>query len=120
MSINSLNGAIVFPPPLTTNVPKTAATYSQIFPISQAKDIQPKTTFGSNQDIQQAVQKIQETVTNLAHNLHFSIDEDTGKTIIKVMDTNTDEVIRQIPTEEAMVIAHTLDKVQGLLFNDKA
>lgn len=57
---------------------------------------------------------------NLAHNLRFSIDEDTGKTIIKVVDTHTDEVIRQFPTEQAIEIARTLDKVQGLLFNDKA
>jgi len=52
--------------------------------------------------------------------LQFSIDEDTGKTIIKVMDVHTEEVIRQIPTEEAVKIARTLDKVQGLLFNGKA
>ncbi len=42
------------------------------------------------------------------------------KIIIKVMDARTDEVIRQFPTEEAIEIARTLDKVQGLLFNDKA
>lgn len=120
MNINLLNGINAYPTPLTVSVQKTAATYSQILPLSQVKNIQSETTFGSDQDVQQAVQKIQETVANLAHNLHFSIDEDTGRTIIKVMDTNTDEVIRQIPTEEAIEIAHTLDKVQGLLFNDKA
>ena len=57
---------------------------------------------------------------NSLFNLRFSIDEDTGKTIIKVVDTHTDEVIRQFPTEQAIEIARTLDKVQGLLFNDKA
>lgn len=74
----------------------------------------------SEEQIKQAVQDIQGAVNNLAHNLHFSIDEDTGRTIIKVTDARTDEVIRQIPTEEAIEIARTLDKVQGLLFNDKA
>lgn len=74
----------------------------------------------SAEQVKQAVQKIQGTVNNLAQNLQFSIDEDTGKTIIKVMDVQTEEVIRQIPTEEAVEIARTLDKVQGLLFNGKA
>ena len=74
----------------------------------------------SDEQIRQAVQDIQGAVDNLAHNLRFSIDEDTGKTIIKVVDAHTDEIIRQFPTEEAIEIARTLDKVQGLLFNDKA
>ena len=70
--------------------------------------------------VHQAAQKIQETVNNLAQNLRFSVDEDTGKNIVKVIDTQTNEVIRQIPSKEAVEIARTLDKVQGLLFNDKA
>jgi len=74
----------------------------------------------SDAHIEQAVEKIQETVNNLSQNLKFSIDEDTGKTVIKVMDVQTQEVIRQIPSQEAITIARTLDKVQGLLLNDKA
>lgn len=74
----------------------------------------------AEQSVLEATQKIQETVSNLAQNLHFSIDEDTGKTIVKVVDTQTNEVIRQIPSKEAVEIARTLDKVQGLLLNDKA
>lgn len=70
--------------------------------------------------VKEAVQKIQGVVDNLAHNLRISVDQDTGKTVVKVMDIHTDEVIRQIPTEEAISIARTLDKVQGLLLNDEA
>ncbi|HNP26093.1 MAG TPA: flagellar protein FlaG [Nitrosomonas sp.] len=70
--------------------------------------------------IEQAVEKIQETVNNIAQNLRFSIDEDTGKTVVKVMDAQTQEVIRQFPSEEAISIARTLDKIQGLLLDDEA
>lgn len=72
------------------------------------------------EQIKQAVQEIQEASDILGHNLRFSIDEETGKSIIKVLDAHTDEVIRQFPTEEAIEIARTLDKMQGLLLNDKA
>jgi flagellar protein FlaG len=51
--------------------------------------------------------------------LNFSKDQDTGKTIIKVVDTATDTVIRQIPSEEAIAIAKSIDKMQGLLINHK-
>ena len=80
----------------------------------------PNNNLESAEQVKQAVQKIQGAVDNLAHNLQFSIDEDTGKTIVKVMDARTNEVIRQMPSKEAVEIARTLDKVQGLLFNGKA
>lgn len=120
MNINQSNGTGVTP-----LLPATMSANQKIFapdislPISTAQSTvsnKPE----SEEQVKQAVQKIQGVVDNLAHNLRFSIDEDTGKTIIKVMDARTDEVIRQFPTEEAIEIARTLDKVQGLLFNDKA
>jgi flagellar protein FlaG len=85
-----------------------------------AAPIEAKAIVESEQ-IREAAEKIQNSVDNLAQkNLRFSIDEDTGKTIIKVVDAHTDELIKQIPSEEAVEIARTLDKVQGLLLNDKA
>jgi len=74
----------------------------------------------SAEEIKQAVQEIHEAADIQGHSLRFSIDEETGKAIIKVLDAHTDEVIRQFPTEEAIEIARTLDKMQGLLLNDKA
>lgn len=123
MSINQLNGTGTLPLPLTTtsvvqkaSAPDTDITSSPVSTVRPKVGNKPE----SDEQIKQAVQNIQSTVDNLAHNLRFSIDKDTGKTIIKVVDTHTDEVIRQFPTEQAIEIARTLDKVQGLLFNDKA
>ncbi|AEJ00785.1 flagellar protein FlaG protein [Nitrosomonas sp. Is79A3] len=123
MSINQLNGTGTLPLLSTTtstvqktSVPNTDNAPSPASPARSKVGNKPE----SEEQIKQAVQKIQGAVDNLAHNLRFSIDEDTGKTIIKVMDVHTEEVIRQIPTEEAVQLARTLDKVQGLLFNDKA
>jgi len=56
----------------------------------------------------------------LGHSLRFNIDDETGKTIVKVMDSQTQEVIKQIPTEEMLAIAKALDKLQGLLVKQKA
>ncbi len=70
--------------------------------------------------VKDAVQQIEKFTQNIAQNLKFSVDEDTGKTVVKIVDTQTQEVIRQIPSEEAISIARTLDKVQGLLLNGKA
>ncbi|MBA3756254.1 MAG: flagellar protein FlaG [Nitrosomonas sp.] len=123
MSINLLNGTSAFPRPsaaisATQNL-SVSNTEIPPTPISTAHS-KASNKPESEEQVKQAIQKIQGAVDNLAHNLRFSIDEDTGRTIIKVMDAHTEEVIRQIPTEEAIEIARTLDKVQGLLFNDKA
>jgi flagellar protein FlaG len=126
MTINPINGASA--PPLSSaalpaapraSVPDTNVTHVAPSPVSIAQPVAPNNQ-SSEEQIKQAVQKIQGAVDNLAQNLRFSVDEDTGKTIIKVVDAHTEEVIRQFPTEQAIEIARTLDKVQGLLFNGKA
>ena len=67
-----------------------------------------------------AVSQIQQFTQALVQNLKFSIDEDTGKTVVKIVDIQTQEVIRQIPSEEAITIARTLGNIQGVLFNGQA
>lgn len=74
----------------------------------------------SDEQIAQAVEQINDELGNMAQDLKISIDKETGKTIVKIIDTASQEVIRQFPTEEAVAIARSLDKVHGLLFEDKA
>ncbi|MEW6164231.1 MAG: flagellar protein FlaG [Pseudomonadota bacterium] len=74
----------------------------------------------TKQQIHEAVEKIREVVTPAAQNLQFSVDEELGKTIIRVMDSSTHEVVRQIPSEEVVAISKALDKLQGLLLRQEA
>jgi flagellar protein FlaG len=67
-----------------------------------------------------AVKKINETLQGLSQNLEFSIDEDSHRTVVKIVDRQTNDVIRQIPTPEAMEISKALDRVQGLLIRQEA
>ena len=79
----------------------------------EAKETKPE-------QVKEAVDQIQQFTQTLAQNLKFSIDEDTGKMVVKIVDTQTQEIIRQMPSEEAIKIASALGKIQGLLFNDQA
>lgn len=45
--------------------------------------------------------------------LHFSVDDTTGQTVIKVTDTESDQVIRQIPPEEILSVMRSLAEGQG-------
>ena len=50
--------------------------------------------------------------------LEFSIDDQSGRTVITVRDSDTQEVIRQIPNEEALNFARKLNEGDELeLFN---
>lgn len=75
--------------------------------------------------VERAVQDVKKAVDPMARNLQFSIDEDTGRTVVRVVDTSTKEVIRQIPSEEVLAIAKALDqesgaKKSGVLLKQKA
>ncbi|MFA7269339.1 MAG: flagellar protein FlaG [Sterolibacterium sp.] len=74
----------------------------------------------SSQQVQQAYEKIKAAVAPMAQNLQFSMDESSGKTVVRVVDSSTQEVIRQIPSEEVLKMAQELDRMQGLLLRGKA
>lgn len=70
--------------------------------------------------VQKAVESLKQLVEAKAPNsLAFSIDESTGKTIVRITDAATGEMIRQIPSEEMLAIARSLDKMQGMLVQEK-
>lgn len=66
------------------------------------------------QQVQEAIGRLKQSIKPaLANKLEFQIDESTGRTLIKVLDTETNTVVRQIPSEEIMAIAHAIDRMQG-------
>lgn len=74
----------------------------------------------SREQINQALEDVKQVLPNMARNLQFSVDEDSGRTVVKVVDTNTNEVIRQIPSEELLAIAKSLSSSKGLLIKQEA
>lgn len=71
-------------------------------------------------DVRQAVSDINKAMQFMSRELEFSVDTDSKRTIVKVIDQQTREVIRQMPTEEALEIGKALEKVQGLLIRQTA
>ncbi len=74
------------------------------------------------EDVAKAVSEISDYVQNISRDLQFQVDKQTGSTIVTVLDHETKEVIRQIPTEEVVAMARFIaenapDPVKGLLMN---
>jgi flagellar protein FlaG len=70
--------------------------------------------------LEKAVKDLSESAQNTQRSLQFSIDESSGRTVIKVVDKITQEVIRQIPEEEVLALAARLEKGTGRLVQDEA
>jgi flagellar protein FlaG len=65
-------------------------------------------------EIEEVVTEINEYVQSIQRDLHFSVDEDSGLTIIRVRDKETGELIRQIPEDIFLNLAQKLKDNQTL------
>jgi len=68
----------------------------------------------------EAVSSIKDFVQSIRRDLNFDLDDSTGKMVVKVTDCATGEVVRQIPTEEALRLAENLEEARSLLFKAQA
>ena len=67
--------------------------------------------------IGQALDILNKHVQNLRRDLHFSVDADSGRTIIRVIDSETRETIRTIPAEDVSGLSHRLEYHTGVLLS---
>ena len=72
--------------------------------------------------LRNAVEHINVAMRQNNSNVEFTIDSDSKRTVIKVVESKTGDVIRQYPTEEVIAIAHAIDKMQqrGLMLKQEA
>lgn len=72
------------------------------------------------EEVREVVRELEKNLKDSHTDLRFSVDNTTGKTIVSVVDSETKEVIRQIPAEEIMQMARFVERMKGVLFNGKA
>ncbi len=69
--------------------------------------------------LRKSVSDVNEYVQNVQRNLEFSIDKDSGDTVIRVVDAQTGEVIRQLPPERVLQMAKNLDQMRSMIVSEK-
>jgi flagellar protein FlaG len=79
-----------------------------------------KSTPPTDSELQRVIEQSNSALKQIASSLEFSQDFSTGKTLIRVYDRTTSELIRQFPSEEMIAIAKGIDNFTGLLINQKA
>ncbi|MES2037566.1 MAG: flagellar protein FlaG [Pseudomonadota bacterium] len=100
------------------SVHKSSAAATQT--IDAVKATSSATSPPEVEKVTKAVNDINKTIQALSQNLEFSVEEHSNRVVVKVIDQQTKEVLRQIPSEEAIEISRSLDKLQGLLIKQQA
>lgn len=96
-------------PAVAPELPQTA--------VKPAAEQQPP----SSAQLQSAVESINKVLHQSNKNLEFTVDSESKDPVVKLVDSETGDVIRQYPTEEALSIARTIDDFQlGLLIKQEA
>ena len=70
----------------------------------------------SNEELESVVTEMNTVAQDLQRDLLFSVDEKNGGTFVKVIDKETDEIVREIPSKEIREIKSRLEEVAGLIF----
>lgn len=70
-------------------------------------------------NLQEAIARINEQMERNGRNLNFSVDEVIDRTIITVKNRQSGEVVRQIPNEVLVRVAHNIEDIKGLLLNER-
>ena len=97
-------------------------------PLESQKFIQKNHSLGERElprdlppeDLKEIIEDINKVVAPFTTRLAFSVHKETGRTIIVVMDSQTNEVIRQIPTEEMLRLMVQMRGILGMLVNKQA
>ena len=71
--------------------------------------------------LQRLIESMNKTMQQNNSSLEFSVDGNSERVLVKLIDTSTGEVIRQIPSKEILAIAQSIKQMQqGLLLDKQA
>jgi len=90
-------------------------------PAQQAEPQRPQIQFDPaqmRQELQQALERLNEQAQRNQASLSFSRDEVANRNVVTVTNTQTGEVIRRIPNEVVLKVAHNIEQVKGMLHNE--
>lgn len=131
MDINSLTPGATSPSrPPASNTPLSQAVRTEAAQLkkSEAKALENTQLTIEDKDensqsalsVEDAIKRLSDFVSPSQSSLSFSVDDVSGRQVVTIVDNQSNEVIRQFPSKEAIAIARALDKLQGLLIRDKA
>ncbi|MED5513386.1 MAG: flagellar protein FlaG, partial [Pseudomonadota bacterium] len=72
------------------------------------------------EQLEKMAQQLQDFMGEMNRSLQFQVDEESGRDVIKVVDKNSGELIKQYPSEEVLSLVAKLSETAGFLIDQKA
>ena len=129
----SIQSVTIQPPVISPTTAATTAAGNAALPLRgssaekpsvieavSANPVQPTNATDKREQLESAVKAVKDFIQPMTGSLEFTLDEESGETVIKITDPSTKELIRQIPSKEMLEIAQALDRLQGLLVKQMA
>jgi flagellar protein FlaG len=69
--------------------------------------------------LEKVAEQLQEFIGTMNRGLEFSVDEDSGRDVIKVIDKKSGELIKQYPSEEVLSLVSKLSEATGTFIDSK-
>ncbi|MDD2721919.1 MAG: flagellar protein FlaG [Gallionella sp.] len=90
-------------------------------PVKLAEPAKPTSPPPTEAQLKDVLDSINKSLKQSNVNLQFNVDTTTKRPVIKLVDGETGETIRQFPTEDALAISRSIDRIQqGMLLKQKA
>lgn len=72
------------------------------------------------ENLREAIENLNNLAAKTSRSLNFTIDQELNRQIITVSNKETGEVVRQIPTDVVLRVAHSIEDLKGLLLDEEA
>lgn len=118
--VNSLAPPVFAPQAAKLTDERSAARSESGKQVPPSGEVRPEAEAPKESEVMRAVEMLANHARNLGRELQFEIDSDSGQTLIKVIDPETDEIVRQIPSEEAVARARSRNADDLNLVDDLA
>ena len=101
----------------TPNLSTSHEASAQSLAIANGNKQSLEALLNNSKELEHALEKLTQLADNSGRSLGFAKDQAVSGPVITVTDKDTGEVIRQIPTEVVVRVAHSIEKMKGLLFD---
>jgi flagellar protein FlaG len=124
MTYDITSARVSAPPPVTVPTLRSSAAATDhpdaVPATGQALPPDAKQLAASGAKLENVVKQLNDYAQTIQREVQFSIDKASGMTVVKVIDSKTKDLIRQIPSEEILALDRRLAQGDGLVFSAKA
>jgi len=113
-------GVPTTPPDVSKGADKVTEPTASFQPVAIKRAEIKVDTEQMRQNLQAAISHLNELMRDGGRGLNFSVDSALGQPVVSVKNADTGEVVRQIPNEVVVRVAHSIEELKGLLHNKSA